>query len=325
MSTSGLITFDMSGNDIITEALELLGVLGEGETPTTAQFDSSRRTLNMMIKHWQADGLNLFAVERSYLFLEKGVVKYNLPGVGDTRYTTAVIETTTASAASSGATVVVVTDDTGISVGDWLGVYTEDSVLSWGVVVAPPVANSVTFAPALTGDVGAGAVVYAYKAAPDVRDQATRPMLVLEAYLHQPSATDIPLDLISRVDYYELSNKTTTGFVNQVYYDPQLELGNLFVWPSPANERNYVILLIQRTLDTFLNSVNDFADFPQEWFMPLSYNLARYLAPKYGTPQMDYARIMQQAREMYEVSKGFDTEMGNSMYLRPDTWGNVLP
>ena len=126
------------------------------------------------------------------------------------------------------------------------------------------------------------------------------------------------------MDYYELTNKDTSGFINQVYYDPQIGAGTLFVWPLTADERDYLILLTQRTLEDF-DSTTDNPDYPQEWYMPLAFNLARYLAPKFGTPQMDYSRIMQQARELYETARGFDTEMGTSMYIRPDTWGNDLP
>ena len=44
-----------TGNDIITEALEILGVLGDGEAVSTTQKSSSLRTLNNLIKLWSAD------------------------------------------------------------------------------------------------------------------------------------------------------------------------------------------------------------------------------------------------------------------------------
>ena len=67
MAVSGSTNFSVTRDDIINEALELLGVLGEGEVANTNQLTSASRTLNMMTKAWQADGLNLFAVQRSYL------------------------------------------------------------------------------------------------------------------------------------------------------------------------------------------------------------------------------------------------------------------
>lgn len=82
MATSGTISFTVNRDEIITEALELLAVLGEGETPTEDQLTSSSRTLNMMIKNWQAEGLNLFSVRRQYLFLDKGRKEYPLGCLG---------------------------------------------------------------------------------------------------------------------------------------------------------------------------------------------------------------------------------------------------
>jgi hypothetical protein len=45
----------LTATDIITEALELIGVLAEGESPSAAQTTSSLRTLNNLIKLWSAD------------------------------------------------------------------------------------------------------------------------------------------------------------------------------------------------------------------------------------------------------------------------------
>jgi hypothetical protein len=75
MAVSASIDFAATRDDIITEALEQLGVLGEGESPSANQLTSSSRTLNMMLKSWQATETNLFAIERTYLFLQKDQVK----------------------------------------------------------------------------------------------------------------------------------------------------------------------------------------------------------------------------------------------------------
>lgn len=56
MATSGSTDFAATRDNIIQEALELLGVLGEGDTPSAAQLTSCARTLNSMIKMWVADG-----------------------------------------------------------------------------------------------------------------------------------------------------------------------------------------------------------------------------------------------------------------------------
>lgn len=321
MATSGSIDFIVTTEDIVTEALELLGVLGEGESPTTAQLTSSKRTLNMMAKSWQAEGLNLFAVKRNFLFVEKGTTSYELSSTSSANFVTAFFQTTLSVASAATTNTVTVTSVTNIANGDSIGIFNDNAEVQWNTVIGAPVGDVVTLTDNLEFNVDAGAVVYSYKQTA----KANRPMLVLESYNQIFNATAIPLEMISRIDYYELTNRTTGGVINQVYYDPQIGTGaNLFVWPTGDDERNYLELLIQRTLEDF-DGDTDNPDFPQEWYMPLATNLARALAPKYGTPQMDYSRIMQQAREWFSMAKDFDTELGTSMYIRPDTWGNDLP
>lgn len=60
MAFTTVTDFSVSAADIITEALEQLGILGEGESPNSDQITSSLRTLNMMVKLWGAD-YNIYA------------------------------------------------------------------------------------------------------------------------------------------------------------------------------------------------------------------------------------------------------------------------
>ena len=56
MTTSGSSDFSVSRDDIITEALQQLGVIGEGGTPSANQLTDMSRLLNMMIKNWSTYG-----------------------------------------------------------------------------------------------------------------------------------------------------------------------------------------------------------------------------------------------------------------------------
>lgn len=311
MAVSGSIDYTVTAEDVITEALELLGVLGEGESPNTNQLDSSRRTLNMMVKTWQADGLNLFAVQKLYLFLIKDTQKYTLDSSTTAHFTSSFTQTTVDGAVSSGNTSVTLSDATGATNGDNIGLYQDDGTMHWTTLSGAPSGNSINLTDATTDDLSDGAVVYFYS------DKANRPMKVMEAYTFQYDSTEIPVKLLSRREYDELSDKDSEGFVNQVYFDPQRDTSNLYVWPTTSNERDYIILVVQRTLND-LDSNSDTLDYPQEWFMPLSYGLAMYLAPKYGTPRDDYNRVLVQANSLYEMAKGFDAELYTSVYFEPD-------
>ena len=321
MTVSNSINFTVNAKEIITEALEQLGVLGEGESPTDEQLRSSMRTLNMMTKTWQADGLNLFAVKETFLFLRQNQRSYDLAATTADHWTTTFSETTTSAAASATDTTIVLTDSTGIADGDFIGVKTDaGEVLHWTTVSDASGAPSIVITDALPDDVSSGATVYFYT------NKANRPMKVLEAYTVRFSndstsnGVDIPVAIIGRVDYGELANKDASGVTNQVYFDPQIGTAKLFVWPVTDSERDYLRLFVQRTLSDF-DCINDTPDYPQEWFLPLSFGLALLLAPKHGVPQQTFNRIAALAASTYEQAEGFDEENETSLYFKPDTWG----
>ena len=308
MPTSGSINLSASRYDIITEALEILGVLGEGVSPNADQLTSAGRTLNYMVKTWQADGINLFAVQQVYLFLIKNQSSYSLIGSTTDHYTAAFVETTTSAAASSGATTITVTSATGISSGDKIGVY-QDSTMHWTTVNGAPAGTTVTLTAALTADVASGAVVYVYTS------KANRPMRVLESVVHDHNGHDVPIHVGSREEYFNQSDKGTDSRVNTVYYDPQVTSPKLYVWPQTDDERHYLKLYIQRTLEDFDASA-DVPDFPQEWYLPLAYNLAVLIAPKHGKSSSVLGDLAALARNEYERVRGFDTE-ATSIFLGP--------
>lgn len=76
MTTSGVTTFDATRNEIIEGALRIVGAIGQGDTPTTAQYTESANALNMLIKALAATGMPLWAVKESSITLVNGQVSY---------------------------------------------------------------------------------------------------------------------------------------------------------------------------------------------------------------------------------------------------------
>ena len=309
MATSGSIDFVVTRDDVITEALELCGVLGEGESPNSDQLSSSSRTLNMLVKTWQANGLNLFAVQRLYVFLEKNKHEYTLNNSGD-HFTTSFVSTAINGAVSSGSSSITVDDASSILDSDNIGIKLDDGTMQWTTVNGAPSGNDITLSASLTDDVNDGATVYAYTS------KANRPMKILEGYVHSDSS-DTPVEQVSRRTYWELSDKTDDGQVNQFYYDSQVSSPVLYVWPETDNVSDYLILHVQRTLEDF-DAASDDADFPQEWYLPLAYNLAAILVPKYGVHPTQAKMINTWAQYYYRMAWEFDMEFGASVTFEPD-------
>lgn len=78
MATSGTTDFTVTRDDIIKRALRLLGVLAQGETPSTDQVSEAAIALNGLVKAWQADGMPLWAIKQRSVTLIADTASYTL-------------------------------------------------------------------------------------------------------------------------------------------------------------------------------------------------------------------------------------------------------
>src|SRR3972149_5624671 len=84
MSTSGTVTFSQARDSLMLDALVDAGIIGVGSVPDSNVTEYAQRTLNLMLKSWQAmDGLNLWKIREATLFLQDGVNSYTLGSTGN--------------------------------------------------------------------------------------------------------------------------------------------------------------------------------------------------------------------------------------------------
>ena len=306
MAVSGSIDFAATRDDIITEALEQLGVLSEGESPSAAQLTSSSRTLNMMLKAWQADEVNLFAVQKAYVFMQNDQVKYELSATGD-NWSATIVNTAIAVAGVATDLTIEVATIVGMSAADVIGIELDSGDIQWTTINGAPAANIVTITVALTGAAAIGNRVYTYTT------KSNRPMKILEAVITDAeSLTETPLFIEPLRTYAEQPNKISEGQVNTIYFDPQRVTSYIYVWPEPDRVDSFVTLWVQRTLDD-LDAATDDVDYPQEWFMAIAFNLALLLSPKYGITGSPFRQLQVLATFYKEQADGFDVEGGFSI------------
>lgn len=301
MATSGSINLSATGLDIIKEALEQVGGIEEGGTPNPAQQTSSNRTFDYMIKAWQGEGTNLWAIQKLTLFLEKNKNEYSLSSTGD-HITASFVKTAIATAASSGGSTIEVDSITGISNGDNIGIELEDGTMQWTTINGAPSGTTITLTATLTDDVAVDAAVYTYTT------KAQRPMKILNATYTTYDGIDTPINIYPLDKYVELSDKTTDGRVNAIYYDPQIGTGKAFVWPETDSVRSRLTLWVQRTIEDIDTVASDEVDFPQEWFLALALNLALLLSPKYGLTRAEKQELGEMAMYYKDLAEGYDRE-----------------
>jgi len=119
MATSGEYNYAVTGTNIMTEALELIGVLALGATIDSNDSTSVLRSLNTMIKGWQAKHACLWTQKEVCIFLQEDTYSYDLGPSGDhwckTAPATQYLKTEVATAAAAAATSVTIDSVTGLT------------------------------------------------------------------------------------------------------------------------------------------------------------------------------------------------------------------
>lgn len=303
MATSGSTNFDLTRNEIINDALIHCGAIEEGETPSAAGSAFAARQLNRMVKAWEGSGLHLWKRKEVYLFLQASQGRYQVGNSGEHfAYVEDVVRTALASDMSSGAGSIEVDSATGIAASDAIGVVLDDGTIEWDTVSSIS-DTTITLSGTISGDDAAeDNTVFAYTT------KIGRPPRVEACQRTDNSDVDTPIEVISHEEYQRLPNKTHTGLVNEVYYQPELTAGYVYAWPEPdtANDRLRLTCLIP--IEDF-DASSDTSDLPQEWLDALTWNLAKKLCPSYPVPPDVKADIKQEAKETLDLALRWDQEM----------------
>lgn len=130
---------------------------------------------------------------------------------------------------------------------------------------------------------------------------------------------DVPMNVLSRQDYFDTPNKAIQSTPTSYYYDPQTTTGTLYLWPAPsadvASSMSINFTWLRRMMD--FTSSNDDADMPQEWLKPLCYALASEVGLKFGADATIRQEVEAKAAALYNALKGWDNEP-DPIYLQPD-------
>lgn len=306
MATSGSYDFNLDRDGIITEAYSLTGSVAIGETPTAAEITDGGKSLNIMLKGWQAKGYGLWLNQEITVFPGYAEKSVSLGPTGN--HASATIVKTEMKVAGVATNLTINVDSiTGMTSGDYIGIELDAGTLQWTTINGVPSGNTVTLMAALTGAAAIDNHVYTYTT------KTQRPLSVIEARLITSDEIEIPIEVISRDIYMLLSNKDTTGLINQAYYDPQLTNGKLYVWPTSSDVKNRIEMTIKKPIMDFDASADD-GEFPQEWFEAITTNLAIRIGIKNGVP-LD-PELKELAMISLQDALGFDQEQ-ESMFFQP--------
>lgn len=312
MATSGSVNYVVNRDEIITEALQLVGVLGEGESPTASQLTDCARTLNMLAKAWSNKGLKAWLSEEVILFPVKNQNEYTFAVTGADRMclSSEFIGTKLNGSHAASATTLTVDSTTGMAASDVIGVVTDDSGIHWTTIVSVDSATALTITSGLSSTASDNDRVYTYTNAftQDIAD-------LTQMWTSDADDNDIPMRRISQQEYMYWPEKTENGRPNAYWFDNKLNSALVHIWQVPDDSYTDHLLYcnVRRLIEDF-DAATDDADFPQQWYMALSYNLALYLSPKYGVPAQTKKDIAGLAMELRKEAEAFSVP-NDSIYF----------
>lgn len=315
MSTSNSYNFLLNRDELITAAHLHIQSIGEGETPNASQISEASKLLNMLMKSWAGLGMPLWAIRRGYILPFTGSSAINT----DSHVVTSYVTTTVASAASSGASTIVVASASGFADTYAIGVEQDDATVLWTTISGAPAGTTITLATTLTADVSAGKRVFVYQQT----NRVAKPIRILDANIKEvDGGSTWSIMQISHKDFYNLSNRTSTGTPNQFYYDTastvetNLNNGTIYIFPRFSAGTHIIEFTFQRPFQD-LDSATDDLDCPPEFFLSLMVGLASLLGPKFGLPLDERKSLMAEAR-MYRDEALESIYPEGSIFIQPE-------
>jgi hypothetical protein len=300
MAVSGSKNYAITRANIIEAALRKLGVYDQGESISGNETAAASLALNLMVKEWVARGADIWLRDEITLFLQPDTQSYALGTTHATRTITG--ETTLSAAEASGQTVISVTSSSGMTAADNIGIKMDDNTIHWTTIVSVDSSTQVTITTATDDDAASGNKVYAYTT------KAERPVKILSAFRRDKNNLDTTIDIIGEEDYRQQSNKTSDGPPVEIWYQPTLTTGTLYVWPDDGGANWDKILMSAQYYPDDFDSASDNPQFPIEWGNTLVWGLAAELCSEYGLPEREQGRIWTIAEAKLNELLAWDTE-----------------
>lgn len=282
MSTSGTVTFSVTQEDIITDALQNLGVLAEGETANAYQYKIASRKLNMLVKQWQgsadgAPGLKMWSRTRAGLVLDPTKSVYSLGPTSVDRWASNLTRATIAANCSTGATAIPLASTKGMTNGDQFGVLLQSGAIYWTTATFSGSTATIP-GPGLPSPAIANGFVY------DYTSLAIQPLEILTGTLVDSSNTSIPLGKMTLQTCEALptaNDPNTASDPLAYYYERQLGNGMLYLNTFPADLSKYLHFVFLSPIQDF-NEPTDNPDYSSNWYLALASGLTVILGPAMG-------------------------------------------
>jgi len=288
--------------DIISRALKDIGALEAGETPTPDAAQDAFDMLNDLVDQWSNESFMVFNVTEIIFPVINGQTQYT---IGPNPSTQNFIGASFTGSISGNILTV-----TGINSG---AVAQGQTLSGTGITQGTKITANMTGAGGNVNEVGTYRVnIPQTIPTTTITANYQKPLSIDSAFVRinttsngQPilnGGLDYPVAILALQDYEMIGLKTLNGpWPKALYYNPNEESGNLFVWPNPAQGEMH---LFANTLFSRYDSLYNDVNLPQGYAMALRWCLAERLMPMYGKAnQTQIAMISQYAAQSKSTLK----------------------
>jgi hypothetical protein len=278
--------------DIISRALKDIGALEAGETPTPDAAQDAFDMLNDLVDQWSNESFMVFNVTEIIFPVINGQTQYT---IGPNPSTQNFIGASFTGSISGNILTV-----TGINSG---AVAQGQTLSGTGITQGTKITANLTGAGGNVNEVGTYRVnINQTVASTTITANYQKPLSIDSAFVRinttsngQPilnGGLDYPVAILALQDYEMIGLKTLNGpWPKALYYNPNEESGNLFVWPNPAQGEMH---LFANTLFSRYDSLYTEVNLPQGYSMALRWCLAERLMPQYGKANQTQIAMIQQ-------------------------------
>ena len=262
--------------DIISSALKDIGALAAGETPTPEAAQDAFIMMNRMIDQWSNEQMMVFYKTEIIFTLTSGQTQYTIGPGGEIGaiFTGSISNNVlTVSSITSGAIALGMT------------------ISGTGITAGTKITGFLTGAGGNVNELGTYQLnVSQSVASTTINAYYQRPLSINSAFVRINTSQsgvpilngglDYPVAILNVEDYEMIGLKTLNGpWPKALYYQPTESLGNIFVWPNPAQGEMHIFA---DTLFSKYTSINDTMLLPEGFESCLEWCLAERLMPQYG-------------------------------------------
>jgi len=266
--------------DIISRALKDIGALEAGETPTPEAAQDAFDMFNDLIDQWSNEHYMVFNVTEIIFPVVAGQTQYT---IGPNPSTSNFIGASFTGSISGNVLTV-----SGISSG---AVAQGQTLSGTGITQGTKIVRNLTGAGGNVNEQGTYEVnISQTVASTTITAYYQKPLSIDSAFVRinttsngQPilnGGLDYPISVLALQEYELIGLKTLNGpWPKAIYFNPNEESGNLFVWPNPSQGEMH---LFANTIFSRYDTMYSDIVMPQGYMMAFRWCLAERLMPMYG-------------------------------------------